>query len=100
MIHSQLFGGEMLFAIVTYPGRSFSLPPLAGPKLPGLGPLFFGYNIVGKRKKIIYICHVALVLISKFAKVAFIRHPIPGHFDKKFKQYLAAQHILNIFPGV
>jgi len=100
MIHGQFFGGELRSAIVTYSGRSFSLPPLAVPKLPGLGPFLFCYNIVGKRKKNIYICHIVPILISKFTEVPFIGHPIPGYLNKQLKQHLAAQHLFNIFPGV
>lgn len=84
---------------MTYPGRSFSLPPLAGPKLPGLGPFLFQCGIVGKRKEL-YVCHIVLILISKLTEMSFVGNPVPGHLDKQLKQHLAAQHLFNIFPGV
>lgn len=109
---------------MTYPHRPFSLPPLAAPKLSGLAPFFFQNRIVGERKKI-YIRHIvdpvcgrkaapvqiflllsrramfrSNTLIAKFTEMSLIRHPIPGHLNKEFKQHLAAQHLLDIFPGV
>ena len=39
VIHGQFGGLKFFLAIITDARGLFSFPPLAGPKLPGLGPL-------------------------------------------------------------
>jgi hypothetical protein len=51
MVHGELSWGKSLLTIVTDTWSAFSLPPLSGPKLPGLFPFFFDTHIVIREKR-------------------------------------------------